>query len=60
MTWHGADITFILLIDGEFKDAINDPGNKTCNGSDNRAIVDKFKKLPQLPGMLRMATENIS
>jgi hypothetical protein len=40
MAWHGADITFNPLIDGICKDIINDPGNTTCNDSDNGGIMD--------------------
>jgi hypothetical protein len=59
MTWHGADITFNRLIDGVFKNVINDTGNTTCSDSDNGVIMDKIKKIPQLPGRLRMATGNV-
>jgi hypothetical protein len=60
MVWHGADITFIRLIDGVFKDVINDQCNTICNDCDNGAIMDKSKKIPHLSGRLRMATVNTS
>jgi hypothetical protein len=60
MAWYGAGITFNRLIDGVFKDVINDPDNITCSDNGNGAIMDKSKQIPQLPRKLRMATGNIS
>jgi hypothetical protein len=40
MAWYGADNPFNGLIDGIFKDVINATVNKTCNDSDNGAIMN--------------------